>query len=104
MKRAGRECEHMVTNLGVVPDGMSFLGATIQSGPLRKYQINPECYTGRLTICETVREIWRIADRIGGPNGDALKELAAAGYDYGKRMDARMRELRGMVASLGGKS
>lgn len=92
-----------MTNLGDVPPGMSFLDATKATAGQRRFTINPGHHSRRLTICETMREVWRMGDRIGGEDGAALKEYAAAGFAYGKAMDARMRELRGMVEGLGGK-
>lgn len=97
----GHASERMVTNLGDVPYGMSFLDATRATRDLRRYTINPGHRSQRLTICETMREVWRMGERIGGADGAALQELAAAGFDYGKRMDARMRDLREMVEALG---
>jgi len=87
--------EQGITNLGPVPEGMSFLEAT-RALPL-KVAINPEHQSRRLTICETMREVWRMADRIGGQDGQDLKALAAAGFHYGKAMDARMKELKAMM-------
>jgi hypothetical protein len=80
-----------LTNLGPVPDGMTFLEATLAMRDRRKYQINPQHQSRRLTLCETAREIWRRADAAGD---EVVKELAAAVFDYGKRMNARMVELR----------
>jgi hypothetical protein len=88
-----------VTNLGPVPEGMTFLQAIRQSAPQRKYVINPLHQSRRLTVCETMREIWRISEEVDPEHGNALKELAAAGFDFGKRMDARMRQLRSMAFS-----
>lgn len=87
-----------ITNLGPVPEGMTFLDATKAVKPKRKHQINPEHRSKRLTVCETVREIWRIADRLPEPERDQLQLLAGAAFDYGKRMDARMKQLKAMLA------
>ena len=87
--------ELMVTNLGPVPAGMSFLEAT--KALTLKHPINPDHHSKRLTICETMREVWRIADRIGGQDGEDLKALAAAGFHYGKAMNYRMVELRALL-------
>lgn len=84
-----------ITNLGPVPEGMTFLEATKKLS--LKHHITPHHYSGRLTVCETSREIWRIADRIGGPDGESLKALAAAAFHYGKCMDLRMKELKGII-------
>lgn len=84
-----------VTNLGPVPEGMTFLEAT--KVLTLKHRINPEHHSKRLTVCETSREIWRIADEIGGKPGSDLKALAAASYHYGKCMLHRMEELKRIV-------
>lgn len=83
-----------ITNLGAVPAGMSFLEATEAMVEQRKYHINPEHQSGRLTICETMREIWRIAETLPEPERSDLQLLAGAAFDFGKRMDARMKELK----------
>jgi hypothetical protein len=93
----------MVTNLGDVPEGMTFLQATFAAGPQRKYRINPQHRSGRLTACETCREIWRIAETLPEPARAQMQELAGQAYDMAKRMNGRMVELRGMVEGLGGK-
>jgi hypothetical protein len=82
-----------ITNLGPVPDGMTFWEATCHMRPQRKYRINPHYQSRRMTICETMREIHR---EVMQPEPDLAKiaDLAAAGFDYGKRMDARMKELK----------
>ena len=90
----GHPDEIGITNLGSVPEGMTFADATRAARPLRKYQINPHHRSGRLTICETMREIHRIAATLPEPHRAALQDLAWAGFDYGKRMNARMIELR----------
>ena len=86
-----------ITNLGPVPPGMSVLDATAAVVEERKYHIDPKHQSLRLTVCETQREIWRIADRLPEPERSQLQMLAAASFDYGKRMDARMKELKAMV-------
>ncbi len=89
-----------ITNLGPVPNGMSFLDATEAAIPNRKYTINPERIGRRLTLCETQREIWRIADTLPDPHRSQLQMLAGASFDYGKRMDARLKELKAELACL----
>lgn len=84
-----------LTNLGPVPPGMTFLAATESMVAARKYQINPRHQSRRLTLCETVREVWRIADKLPEPERSQLQMLAGAAFDYGKRMDRRMKELKG---------
>lgn len=91
--------ERGVTNLGPVPDGMSFLDAT--KALELKHKINPSHHSKRLTICETSREIWRIADLIGGRRGDDLKALAAASFNFGKSMNNRMVYLREKLDEAG---
>jgi len=87
-----------ITNLGPVPEGMTFLQATDAAKAKRKYRINPEHHSKRLTLCETAREIHRIAARLPEPDRSRLQLLAGAAFDYGKRMDARMKELKAMHA------
>lgn len=70
--------------------------------PYRRFQINPLHRSGRMTICETAREIWREADK-QNPDPEKLKELAAQAFDMGKRMNDRMVQLRDMIAAIGGK-
>jgi len=88
-----------ITNLGPVPDGMTFLEATKTVFEKRKYAINPDHHSKRLTVCETMREIWRIAEHLPEPERSQLQLLAGAGFDYGKRMDARMKELKAMLTN-----
>lgn len=85
-----------VTNLGPVPDGMEFYDALRALASQRKYRINPDHRSRRLTICETMREIVRETAR---PNPDLAKiaDLAAAGFDFGKRMNQRMIDLKAML-------
>lgn len=86
--------EEGITNLGDVPEGMTFLAALEAVKAQRKYTINPDHRSRRLTICETQREVWRIAETLPEPERSKLKLLAGAAYDFGKRMDARMKELK----------
>lgn len=90
-----------ITNLGPVPEGMTFLEATKAVAPQRKYQINPHLHSHRLTVCETQREIWRIAEILPEPERSQLQLLAGASFDYGKRMDARMKELKARCTCFG---
>lgn len=89
--------ERGVTNLGPVPEGMTFLDAARALWASRKHEINPEHQSRRLTLCETQREIWRIADGLPEPLRSDLQMLAACGFDAGKRMDARMKQLKAML-------
>lgn len=86
-----------ITNLGPVPDGIAFYDALASMRGQRKHTINPGHHSRRLTYCEVMREICREAasDR---PDMAKIIDLAAFGFDFGKRMDARMKELKGMLA------
>lgn len=86
--------EEGITNLGPVPDGLSFLEAIELASEQRKYRINPDHQSRRLTVCETQREIWRIAETLPEPKRSQLQLLAGAAFDFGKRMDRRMKELK----------
>lgn len=90
--------EEGVTNLGPIPEGLSVLDAMAAVRDHRKYRINPGHESRRLTICEAVREIWRIADTLPEPERSQLQLLAGAAFDFGKRMDARMKELKANAA------
>jgi len=79
------------TNLGPVPDGMTFREATRAVLQQRKYLINPNHHTGRLTLCETVREIWRLAADLPEPARSDLQLLSGAAFDYAKRMNAKLQ-------------
>jgi len=89
--------EEGITNLGPVPDGVTFYQAVGMVRDRRKYKINPDHYSRRLTFCEVMREIVR-ESRAEVPDAAKIADLAAAGFDFGKRMDARMKELKGMLA------
>lgn len=91
---SARADETGVTNLGPVPDGLSFLEAVDLARGQRKYRINPGHQSRRMTVCETQREIWRIAETLPEPERTQLQLLAGAAFDFGKRMDARMKELK----------
>jgi hypothetical protein len=84
-----------VTNLGPVPPGMTFLQATRAMKPQRKFEIDYYAKGNRLTICDTLRHMWREVDKL--PNSETkatLREYIAASVDYAKRMDLRMKELK----------
>ncbi|MFD0848219.1 hypothetical protein [Sphingosinicella xenopeptidilytica] len=85
-----------ITNLGPVPEGMSFLHATMAMRGKRKFILNPEHHSKRLTICETLREIHRESEK-PEPDMVAIRELVMSAGDMAKRMDARMKELKGMI-------
>lgn len=90
----GHPSEHMVTNLGPVPEGVAFLDAVFASAEQRKHRINPRHESRRLTICEISREVWRLADTLPEPARGQFQELAAAAFDMGKRLHHRVVELR----------
>lgn len=90
-----------ITNLGSVPAGMTFLDAVEASKGQRKYTINPERIGRRLTLCEMQREIWRIADQLPGDVRSQLQLLAGGSFDAGKRMDARMKQLKAALTAAG---
>lgn len=92
-----RSTEVGITNLGPVPEGMAFLEAVASVEGQRKHDINPEHQSKRLTLCEALREIWRIAEWCESPAREDLQMLAGFAFDCGKRMDARMKELREMI-------
>lgn len=85
-----------VTNLGPVPEGMSFLHATMAMRGRRKFVLNPGHHSKRLTICETLREIYRESEK-PKPDMAAIRELVMAAGDYAKRMDARLKELKALI-------
>jgi hypothetical protein len=85
-----------ITNLGPIPEGMGIYSATIAMRDKRKFTIDPSNHSFRITICETLREIYREMDR-GKPDKEKVKELVASAYDLSKRMDRRMKELKMMV-------
>jgi len=86
-----------VTNLGPVPEGMEFYEAIASVRVQRKHRINPAYHSRRLTYCEVMREICREAAS-ERPDMAKIADLAAAGFDFGKRMDARMKQLKAMLA------
>lgn len=86
-----------ITNLGPVPDGLTFLQAVASTRAQRKFHINPDHHSRRLTLCEAQREVWRIANTLPEPARSRLQLLAGASFDFGKRMDARMKELKRML-------
>lgn len=87
-----------VTNLGPVPRGMTFAQAIAATRGQRKYQINPYEGGHRLTICDTIRHTWRILDTMpDSAEKEQIYEYLRAMADFAKRMDARMKELKGMI-------
>lgn len=87
-----------ITNLGLVPRGMTFAEAILASAPQRKYHINPYEGGHRLTLCDTIRNSWQLVDKLpDGPEKQQLYENFRAMFDFGKRMDARMKELKALL-------
>lgn len=87
--------EEGITNLGCVPQGMTFAEATAAARPRRKYRINPYDGGRRLTICDTLRMTWRELDKLPqGPEVEQIRDYLAAAFDYAKRMNARLQELK----------
>jgi len=87
--------EEGITNLGMVPSNYSFSQAIRSVRNQRKYFIN--AYEGghRLTICDTLRmtlrEINKLEDSV---EKKQIIEYIEQAYDFGKRMDARMKYLK----------
>lgn len=77
---------------------MSFLDATIALRGERKFAVDYYRKGDRMTICDTIRHMRRIIDGLPeSPEREALREYTDAAVDYAKRMDARMKELKGML-------
>ena len=89
------------TNLGFVREGETFLEATRAVFGQRKYLINPHHHSGRLTVCETAREIWRLAAKLPEPQRREFQLLAGAAFDYGKRMNAKLQKYAAKEAASG---
>lgn len=90
--------EEGLTNLGRVPVGMTFADATRAATGQRKFQIDPYSRGHRLTICDTLRQTWRVVDRLpDSAEKGQIREYLAAAFDYAKRMDARLKEIKAQV-------
>lgn len=95
--------EEGITNLGFVPEGMTFAEATRAVKNKRKYFIDPLRGGHRLTICDTLRMTWREVEKLpSSPETEQIKEYLAQAFDYGKRMDARMKELKKELNGVSG--
>lgn len=91
-----------ITNLGMVPIGYTFAQATDAVKHKRKYHIDPENGGHRLTICDTLRMTWREVERLpASSETEQIKEYLAQAFDYGKRMDARMKYLKSLLEENG---
>lgn len=90
--------EQGITNLGPVPPGLSYPQAVALMKKKRKYEINPYEGGHRMTLCDTTRMAWREVDNLPpSPEKRQLYEYLGAIFDYGKRMDARMKELKSLL-------
>lgn len=89
--------EDGITNLGRVPAGMTFEAATRAVADKRKYTINPYGGSHRLTICDTIRNMWRVVDGLpDGKEKELLRLYLGASFDYAKRMNNRMQQLKAL--------
>lgn len=87
--------EEGITNLGFVPSGMSFSDAIKSIKNQRKFHVNAFEGGHRLTICDTIRMTLREVYKLPpSPETEQIKEYLEQAYDFGKRMDARMKYLR----------
>lgn len=87
--------EEGITNLGLVPIGTSFSESIKSIKNKRKYFIN--AYEGghRLTICDTLRMTLREVHKLEpSKEKEQIQEYIEQAYDFGKRMDARMKYLK----------
>ena|SRR5215217_6083212 len=94
--------EEGITNLGLVPQGASFYDAITSIRDKRKYFIRPYEGGHRLTICDTLRMTYREADKLyDSEEKEKIKEYISQAYDFGKRMDARMKYLKEILDERG---
>lgn len=56
-----------------------------------KHSIDPNKRNPDRTICELLRQSWRIADEM---NNQELKDLIEEAHDYAKRMNKKLREYK----------
>lgn len=94
--------EEGITNLGLVPNGMTFSQATSAISHKRKFFIN--AYEGghRLTLCDTLRMTLREIDKLSDSSEKfQITEYIEQSYDYAKRMDARMKYLKNILDERG---
>lgn len=90
--------EEGITNLGLVPDRMSFSQAIKSIRNQRKFFINPYEGGHRLTVCDTLRMTLRELDKIkDSSEKEQIKEYIEQAYDFCKRMDARMKYLKNLL-------
>jgi NAD(P)H-nitrite reductase large subunit len=96
------KAEEGITNLGMVPDNLSYFEAIKAIKHKRKYIIN--AYEGghRLTICDTLRMTLREAYKLeDSQEKQQIIEYIYQAYDFGKRMDARMKYLKSILDENG---
>lgn len=94
--------EFGITNLGKVPHGMSFAEAIEKTKLLRKFELNPYEKITRLTICDTLRVMYREADKLPySKEKEQIQEYILACGDFAKRMDARMKYLKSKLEENG---
>lgn len=94
--------EENITNLGLVPEGLTFAQATEIAKKKRKFFINEHEGGHRLTICDTLRMTLREINNLpDSKEREQIKEYLSAAYDYGKRMDARMKYLKSVLEENG---
>lgn len=94
--------EEGITNLGFVPEGKTFAEAIAAIKHKKKYLIN--AYEGghRLTICDTLRMIMREINTLEDTHQKRLLiDYIAQAFDFGKRMDARMKYLKSILDENG---
>src|SRR6218665_2644628 len=94
--------EEGITNLGLIPKGVRFYDAVVAMRQKRKFVMN--AYEGghRLTICDTLRMTSREIDKFkDSPEKRVIKEYLNQAYDFGKRMDARMKYLKNILDEHG---
>ena len=59
-----------------------------------KHKINPQYNSGRDTLCQNLRYLWRLGERVGGEDGAAIQDLSARCFDFAKRMNNRLKEYK----------
>jgi hypothetical protein len=90
--------EEGITNLGMIPDGMSFPDAIRSIKSKRKFFINEYEGGHRLTICDTLRMTLREVNNLPDTlEKKQIREYLEQAYDFGKRMDSRMKYLKSIL-------
>lgn len=69
-----------------------------------KYEINPRHESGRDTLCQALRQIWREADALDDREAaERIMHLSAKSFDFAKRIVAKAQEhkaARGIAGPL----